>query len=205
MAGDLNEQQARVLVQQWLDITPIDDGDVWVITGVEETDWGWTVSWGNQRGILNWQDSYVGSGPFLVDRRSGRVAVAGSAPPLERWVDLWRSGELPDYPSPEGRDPLPEAWFDLRSMPVGDHSTTRRAMTTELERELMPGHVLYGERAEPLAKCLHCDSVIYELGGERFAIVHLTWARGPEQLPLPQTALFTSWPNALGALGEHIK
>jgi hypothetical protein len=203
VAGDLDEQQARALVQQWLDITPIGDDDAWVITGAREADWGWLIYWANRRAAEGLGHRYAGAGPYLVDRRSGRVALCGSRPPVQQWVDLWRRGELPDYPSPQGRDPLPEPWFDLRPRPGAAHSPSRLAMTAELDRELMPGHRLHGERAEPLAKCSHCDSVIYELPAERFALVHLTWAHGPEQPPFPQTAVFTSWADALEAMGEH--
>jgi hypothetical protein len=203
VAGDLDEQQARALVQQWLDITPIRDGDAWVIAGARETAWGWVISWTNRRAAEGLGHGYVGSGPYLVDRHSGRVARCGSRPPLQQWVDLWRRGQLPDYPSPAGRDQLPEPWFDLRPRPGDDHLRSRLAMTAELNRELMPGHLLHGERAEPLAKCSHCDSVIYGLPRERFALVHLTWAQGPEQPPFPQTAVSTCWADALEALGGH--
>ena len=206
MAGDLDEEQARALVQQWLDITPIRDDDAWVITGVRETDWGWLIGWTNRRaaeasgGPRCW---YPGVGPYLVDRRSARVVRCGSGHSVEHQVDLWRRGQLPDYPSPEGRDQLPEPWFDLRPQPGDHYAASRLAMTAELNRELMPGHILHGERAEPLAKCSHCDSVIYELPRERFALVHLTWAHGPAQPAFPQTVVLTSWADALEALGEH--
>ena len=78
VAGDLDEQQARALVQQWLDITPIREGDAWVITGARETDWGWVIYWTNRRAAEGFRYRYIGPGPYLVDRRSGRVARCGS-------------------------------------------------------------------------------------------------------------------------------
>jgi hypothetical protein len=38
VTGDLDEQQARALVQQYLDITDIRGGDAWVSISVEEAD-----------------------------------------------------------------------------------------------------------------------------------------------------------------------
>jgi hypothetical protein len=201
----LDEQQARALVQFFLDIKYNRAGDAWVITDVEEADWGWVISWADRRAAEGSRDiRYLvgGGGPYLVDRRSGRIAMCGCRS-VQECVDLWRRGQWPDVPSPVHRDLLPEPWFDLRPRPGGGYSESRLAMRAELDRELMPGHVLHGERAETLAKCSHCGSVIYELPGERFALVRLTWARGPEQPPSPQTVVFTSWTDALEALGEH--
>ena len=193
-------------MQQDLDITDIRGGDAWVITSVEEVSWGWVVHWTNRRaaeGSRGPAGQYAGSGPYLVDRRSGQVALCGSAHPVQHYVDLWRRGQWPVEPPPECLDPLPEPWFDLRPRPGVAYAAPRLAMTTELARELTPGHVLHGEHAEALAKCSHCDSVLYELPGERFALVHLTWARHPEQPPYPETGIFTSWVNALEAMGNH--
>jgi len=203
VAEDLNEQQARALVQQHLDMTDIRGGDSWVITDVQEADWGWVIYWTSRRADKRTRigpGSREGEGPYLVDRHSGRVAMCGSAYPVQQYVDSWRRGQWPDEPA-QGRDSLPGSWFDLR--PRHGYSAERLAMTAELSRELVPGHVLHGEHAEPLAKCGHCDSVIYELPARRFALVHLTWAHGPEQPPWPQTAVFTSWTAALEAMGEH--
>jgi hypothetical protein len=60
--------------------------DVWVVTAVEERDLGWVISWLNMRagqGSTAIQDTYAGGGPFLIDRQTGRVAVCGSAHPVE--------------------------------------------------------------------------------------------------------------------------
>lgn len=206
VADKLDKQQARALVQQYLDITDIGGGDQWVISCIEEADWGWVIYWNNRRaaeGSTSPRDLYAGGGPYLVDRRSGRVAMCGSAYPAAHYVDLWRHGQWPDEPLPRRRDPLPEPWFDLRPQPGDAYATSRLAMTAELGRELMPGHVLHGKHAEALAKCPHCDSVIYQMPEERYALVNLTWARGPEQPPWPQTAVFTTWSDALEAMGDH--
>lgn len=77
--------------------------DVWVVTAVEESDWGWVISWLNSRaaqGSTAVQDTYAGGGPLLIDRKTGRVAMCGSAHPVEYYVDAWHRGELADLPRP---------------------------------------------------------------------------------------------------------
>lgn len=77
--------------------------DEWVITQVQEHHWGWVISWANGRaaeGSTASHDLYAGGGPFLVDRKTGRVAMCGSAQPPEHYVELWRQGDWPDRPRP---------------------------------------------------------------------------------------------------------
>jgi hypothetical protein len=76
-------------------------------------------------------------------------------------------------------------------------------MTAELGRELAPGHPLHGQPAQALAKCGHCDSVLFALSGGRFAIVHLTWAHRTESSPFPRAAVLTQWATVLAAMAEH--
>ena len=69
--------------------TPPPGDDTWVITAVEERDWGRIISWLNKRaarGSTATRDAYAGGGPFLVDRKTGRVAMCGSAHPVERYA-----------------------------------------------------------------------------------------------------------------------
>jgi len=77
--------------------------DEWVITGVDEREWGWVISWVNRRaaeGSRDSRDLYARAGPLMIDRKTGRVAMAGSAHPADHYVDLWQRGEWPDRPRP---------------------------------------------------------------------------------------------------------
>lgn len=103
MAWDLDETEARELVEEYLAAKERPGDDVWVITGVIEHDWGWAVSCVNRRyqeGSRSPADTYSGGGQYLVDRTTGRVAMAGSAKPLEHFIEEWRAGRLPDIPRP---------------------------------------------------------------------------------------------------------
>ena len=103
VAWDLDEQEARELVQEYLAVQEPPSDDEWVITEVSEFEWGWAISWVNRRyleGSRSPEDTYAGGGPYLVDRKSGRVAMAGSAHPVDVYIGLWRNGELPDLPRP---------------------------------------------------------------------------------------------------------
>jgi hypothetical protein len=77
--------------------------DVWVVTAVDERDWGWVISRMNSRparGSTGFLDLYAGAGPLLDDRKTGRVALCGLAHPVEYDVDAWHRGELADEPRP---------------------------------------------------------------------------------------------------------
>jgi len=202
---DLDERGARSLVQDYLDAMDPPRGDAWVVTRVTACDWGWIVYWLSRRaaeGSRDRRDLYIGNGPFLVDR-SGRVARCGSARRPAHYVRLWQDGQLPDEPRPVKRDVLPGPWFDVRPRPGDSWATSRDAMAAELGRELAPGHPLHGQPAEALAKCWHCDSVLFALPGSRFAVVALTWTHGIELPPSPRAAVFTQWSAALAAIAEH--
>jgi hypothetical protein len=100
---DLDENEARDMAEQLLASMEPPENDEWVITRVDERDWGWIVSWLNRRaaeGSTDTHDLYAGGGPFLVDRKTGRVAMAGSAHAVDHYVNLWRSGDWPDTPRP---------------------------------------------------------------------------------------------------------
>lgn len=61
------------------------------------------MSWLNKRvaeGSRDIGDMCGGGGPFLIDRKTGRVAVCGSAHPPDYYIDLWRRGDYPDQPRP---------------------------------------------------------------------------------------------------------
>jgi Immunity protein 35 len=103
MTWDLDEAEARELALQYIDAMAPPRDDEWVITRVEEREWGWVVSWLNRRaveGSTDTRDLYAGGGPFLIDRKTGSVAMAGSAHPVDHYVELWRRGDWPDEPRP---------------------------------------------------------------------------------------------------------
>ncbi len=64
----------------------------------------------------------------------------------------------------------------------------------ELQRELAPGHALYGScrGARAVAVRQDCDDVLFELqGSTQFAVVHLTWTKTPpDRVPWPETEVF---------------
>jgi hypothetical protein len=103
VSWDLDETEARELAAEYLAAMRPPINDEWVITRVDEREWGWVVSWNSRRaseGSRDPHDLYAGGGPFLIDRKTGRVAMAGSAPPVDQYIDMWRLGDLPDIPRP---------------------------------------------------------------------------------------------------------
>lgn len=103
MSDDLDEDDARELVQQYLQAREPPLGDEWTIAYATEYEWGWVVGWNSRRyleGSRDPGDIYAGGGPYLVDRHSGEVAMAGSAHPVAHYIELWESGQLPSLPRP---------------------------------------------------------------------------------------------------------
>lgn len=100
----ISELEAIELVREFLAAWEPPREDEWVVTEVRPFDWGWAISWANRRyaeGSRESKDVYAGSGPYLVDRMSGAVALAGSAHPVEHYIALWRAGEWPEVSSRE--------------------------------------------------------------------------------------------------------
>ena len=56
------------------------------------------------------------------------------------------------------------------------------SLHAELQRELPPGHLLFGRAVEPVAYRQDQDDVLFRHKGEpdRFTVVHLTWIRKRE-------------------------
>jgi Immunity protein 35 len=103
MSWDLDVAEARDLAAEQLTAMSPSGDDNWVITAVEERDWGWIISWTNERavqGSMATRDMYAGGGHFLIDRKTGRVAMCGSAHPIGYYIDAWHRGELTDLPRP---------------------------------------------------------------------------------------------------------
>jgi hypothetical protein len=104
VAPELNREEAVAVVEDFLAAWEPPSHDIWVVTEVRPFDWGWAIWWANRRfaeGSRDPGDIYSGSGPYLVDRLSGAVALAGSAHPVEHYIELWRSGEWPEVSSRE--------------------------------------------------------------------------------------------------------
>lgn len=103
VSWDLDAAEARRLAEEYLAAMVPPRGDVWVITAVDEHDWGWVISWLNKRAALGstaMEDTYAGGGPLLIDRKTARVAMCGSAHPVEYYIEAWHRGELVDLPHP---------------------------------------------------------------------------------------------------------
>jgi hypothetical protein len=102
VARELGQDEAVAVVEEFLADWEPPRNDVWVVTEVRPFDWGWAISWANRRyaeGSRDPEDVYAGKGPYLVDRLSGAVALAGSAHPVEHYIGLWRSGQWPEVSS----------------------------------------------------------------------------------------------------------
>lgn len=76
------------------------------------------------------------------------------------------------------------------------HGPVARGLEAELERELIPGHPLYGWRAIAVGRRFDVDDVLYFLprGEHPLAAVHLLWREkvNGEDSSWPRAALYTS-------------
>jgi hypothetical protein len=97
----------------------------------------------------------------------------------------------------------PEPWFDVRWLWAS--RTNREALRAELDREIAEGHALAGFIAEVIAKCEHCDDVAIVLRDETFAIVHLTWSRGPEKPPWPRWIACPTAADVIQEMTTHLE
>ena len=67
-----------------------------------------------------------------------------------------------------------------------------RQFLAELDRELHPGHLLFGRAVRAVMARIDRDDVLFELNHGTLAVVHLTWAR--ERDPRwPSTRIYTSY------------
>ena len=107
---------------------------------------------------------------------------------------------------------LPGPWFFV---------TSEQAQTFEREarNEIGHGHQLKGKRLRAIAKCERCDNIVFEVSGDAWAVVHLTWkgsgryssGRDPfgwkrrltrEKPPWPSTEVFGSVEDLMVELNE---
>ncbi|MCP4960790.1 MAG: hypothetical protein GY925_16175 [Actinomycetia bacterium] len=135
-----------------------------------------------------------------------------------RWFRFFRRGqparrvgsgaqEPPQTPADSptaGNDYVfPEDWRDLRGRTIQDE-TERAAMERELRREVAKGHVLRRVPAHAIARCHHCDDVLFSLTDGRFALVHLSWPhKGPDPLPWPRTEILDKWRDVTDYITSH--
>jgi len=80
-------------------------------------------------------------------------------------------------------------------------------LVSELQRELVPGHLLFGKDVTAVARRQDRDDVLYALcdGTKRMAVVHLTHARESDA-KWPSTTIFASidaWKHSMEADSEQ--
>lgn len=82
----------------------------------------------------------------------------------------------------------PEPWGLI------DDAATAASFEAELGRELVPGHTLFGLPLRAIGRRCDGDDVLFavEDGSGRVAAVHLTWRRGAESPPWPESGLHES-------------
>ena len=93
-------------------------------------------------------------------------------------------------------DDFREPWFRLE----GDLAGT---FEREASVEIAPGHELHGVGLTAIAKCEGCDSVVFRLADETFAIVHLSWNRKADTPPWPSTTRLGGFIAVEMAMNQH--
>jgi hypothetical protein len=69
----------------------------------------------------------------------------------------------------------------------------RQALEQELHRELSPEHSLAGKTVRALAARMDQDDVLFEVLGDGYAVVHLTWSgRRESSSQWPDMQLYSS-------------
>ena len=96
---------------------------------------------------------------------------------------------------------FPERWADLRGHDL-EAEQRRDLLRRELEQEVSKGHQLWQLNVTAVASCGHCDDVIYRLGDDRFAIVHLVW-QGRQRAPWPSTDVLGTWAEVVDRVIAH--
>jgi hypothetical protein len=90
---------------------------------------------------------------------------------------------------------LPEQW-----RPVTDEALT---LEREAAAEIGAGHELDGRTLTAVARCSACDDVIYRVGDDTWAIVHLSWRGRTEPAPWPRTTRLGSFLALDLAASQH--
>jgi hypothetical protein len=80
---------------------------------------------------------------------------------------------------------LPETYVDLRGTTYNE-TLERDRLSSEIRREVGPGHRLFGQRFSVLARDTARDDVLVFVEPNRVALVHLTYApSAPDRPPWP--------------------
>jgi hypothetical protein len=80
-------------------------------------------------------------------------------------------------------------WLEPWSPVAGDTHASR--LQGELQKEVGPGHILFGRKAQAIAVRSDQDDVLFVVRAPaELAVVHLTWSSGVDRLLLPKTTLF---------------
>ena len=80
-----------------------------------------------------------------------------------------------------------EPWWSTEDHDQHFHEIFQR----QLAREVPPGHCMHGLPAKLIARGNGDDALFQILdGSDRVANVHLTWSKGQERLPWPQTSIY---------------
>ena len=93
----------------------------------------------------------------------------------------------------------PDGWVSFDEAAGDRRSELAESFDVELQREIGPDHPLFQRPARAIAKRDANDEVLFELDSGQLALVHLTWARHPEPVPWPTTALYTSFDEFFAA------
>lgn len=84
-------------------------------------------------------------------------------------------------------------WLEPWWFPENRAEEFNETFTKQLEREVPPGHCMYGLPVRLIARGSGDDSLFAILDGSgRVADVHLTWSKRRERLPWPVTSIFQS-------------
>lgn len=84
-------------------------------------------------------------------------------------------------------------WLDPWWSPANQGEQFYEAFRKQLEREVPPGHCMYGLPVKLLARGNGDDALFQILDGSgRVADVHLTWSKSQERLPWPCAMIYQS-------------
>ena len=84
-----------------------------------------------------------------------------------------------------------EPWWSTDEQDAHFHET----FLNQLKTEVAPGHIMYGLPVRMIGRDGGSDDTLFEIldGSGRLALVHLTWANGPERLPWPGTSIYPNF------------
>lgn len=67
-------------------------------------------------------------------------------------------------------------------------------LENEIKKELSKNHILFGKELKPIAKREDNDDVLFKIGQQEMAVVHLTWSGKNEgNSEFPKTSIFPHW------------